>query len=251
MRRLIFLLTMLVTRWTALGDQLEWFTDAQAAVDKARLENKAVLLDFTGSDWCGWCMKLKSEVFDQPEFAQYARANLVLVEVDFPRHKSLDPAQKQANDRLAAAFGIEGFPTIILLNQNGQMIGRTGYRPGGPSAFDAELDQYLAKAGRSRPAPNAEPPAAPDPPPARPKPLTMPRVAPPPVVHYGDLALKGISGTKDHRMALINNEVLMVGETASVKTGGKDVIVTVKEIHDDSVLIMADDKPMELKLKTH
>ena len=233
-----------------MGQQPEWHTDAQAAVDKAKQEGKAVLLDFTGSDWCGWCMKLKSEVFDQPEFGRYASANLVLVEVDFPRHKALDPAQKQANYRLAEAFGIEGYPTIIILNRYGRMIGRTGYRPGGPSAFDAEIEGFLNRDKESRPVANSQSPPAPEPAPAPRRPLTMPPVAPPPVIHYGNLALKGISGTKEHRMALINNEVLQVGETASVKTADKDVVVTVKEIRDDSVLITADDKPMELKLKS-
>ena len=250
MRRILLLTFLAATGLTAGAQQLEWFTDAQVALDRAKQENKEVLLDFTGSDWCGWCMKLKSEVFDQPEFAQYARANLVLVEVDFPRHKLLDPAQKQANYRLADAFGITGYPTIVILNQNGQVIGRTGYRPGGPSTFNAELDGIITRAGQSRPAARPQAPTVPDSPPAPRRPLTMPRIAPPPVVHYGNLALKGISGTKDRKMALINNAVLMVGETASVKTGDTETVVTVKEIRDDSVLITADDKPMELKLKS-
>ena len=87
--KLFNLLSVLVLCGSTLSGrcELQWLTDTKTALEKARQENKAVLLDFTGSDWCGWCMKLKSEVFDQPEFAQFAQANLVLVEVDFPKRK--------------------------------------------------------------------------------------------------------------------------------------------------------------------
>src|ERR1017187_4807538 len=80
----VALLTLAVPRCPAL----EWLTDVPAALARAKAENKTVLLDFTGSDWCGWCMRLKAEVFDQPEFSTYAHANLILVELDFPHHKT-------------------------------------------------------------------------------------------------------------------------------------------------------------------
>src|SRR5580700_7288575 len=69
--------------------EAEWLTDYRAALNQAGRENKFVMLDFTGSDWCGWCKKLKAEVFDQPEFIDYANQSLVLVEVDFPHAKQL------------------------------------------------------------------------------------------------------------------------------------------------------------------
>ncbi len=245
MKRAILLLILACLTWPARADQLlQWFTDLPTAQEKAHRENKAVLLDFTGSDWCGWCMKLKAEVFDQPEFATFAQANLVLVEVDFPHHKHMDAAQKEANGRLAGTYSITGFPTIILLDSNGQLMGNTGYRPGGPGAFDAEVAHILRL--DMKPQPQPQTPAEPE----RPrKPATF--TPPPPQVpnQYGAVALKGISGTKDRRLALINNQTLMVGETGDVKVGDSFVVVSVKEIRDDSVLVTVDDKPMELKLK--
>src|SRR5690242_19664467 len=78
-----------------------WITDAAKAQETAKAEKKLVLLDFTGSDWCGWCIKLHKEVFSTPEFEKYAKENLVLVEVDFPRKKQLSAEQKTANGALA------------------------------------------------------------------------------------------------------------------------------------------------------
>lgn len=117
----------------------EWSTDVPKAIAKAKAENKLVLLDFTGSDWCGWCIKLKREVFDTPEFEAYAAKNLVLVEVDFPRNKVLTPEQKAANQALAAKYGIKGYPTIWVLEGSGMPVGKLGYMEGGPKPFIAEL----------------------------------------------------------------------------------------------------------------
>lgn len=119
----------------------EWLTDLPKAQAQAKKENKLVLLDFTGSDWCGWCIKLKGEVFDLKEFKDYADKHLVLVEVDFPRKKALSTEQKQANNALQEKYGIEGYPTIIVLNGDGQKVGKLGYMKGGPKAFIAELEK--------------------------------------------------------------------------------------------------------------
>ena len=124
----------------------EWLTDLPKAQAKAKEEKKMVLLDFTGSDWCGWCIKLHNEVFSKPEFAEYARKNLVLVEVDFPRKKQLSTAQKKANAALQKKYSIEGYPTIIVLNGEGKEIGKLGYMPGGPKAFIGELEKVKPKA---------------------------------------------------------------------------------------------------------
>lgn len=123
----------------------EWLTDAAKAQEQAKKENKLVLLDFTGSDWCGWCIKLKKEVFDTQEFKDYADKNLVLVEVDFPRKKQLSAEQKKANQALQAKYKIEGYPTIIVLNGEGKKVGELGYMQGGPKAFNAELDKLKKK----------------------------------------------------------------------------------------------------------
>ena len=124
----------------------DWMTDLPKAQAKAKEEKRMVLLDFTGSDWCSWCIKLHNEVFSKPEFAEYARKNLVLVEVDFPRKKKLSAEQKKANDALQQKYRIDGYPTIIVLNGEGKKIGELGYMPGGPKAFLAELEKVKGKA---------------------------------------------------------------------------------------------------------
>ena len=118
-----------------------WLTDFKEAKQRAKADKKLILVDFTGSDWCGWCIKLDREVFSKPEFKDYADKNLVLLEVDFPKRKELSATQKAHNMELAEQYGIQGFPTIIVLNGDGKKVGELGYMPGGPSAFLAELDK--------------------------------------------------------------------------------------------------------------
>jgi protein disulfide-isomerase len=125
--------------------ELEWQTDLAKAQTQAKTEKKLVMLDFTGSDWCGWCIKLKKEVFSKPEFAEYAKKNLVAVEVDFPHKKQLSAAQKKANGELAKKYSIRGFPTVIVLDSDGEQIGKLGYHPGGPQAFIAQLEKLKKK----------------------------------------------------------------------------------------------------------
>ncbi len=124
--------------------QLEWLTDADQALAKARAERKLVLLNFTGSDWCPWCIRLEREVFSQPEFLSYAQTNLVLVLVDFPRKKQLSQEQKRSNNALAVKYGINGFPTIVVLDHTGKTLGKLGYMEGGPKRFIAELEKLRA-----------------------------------------------------------------------------------------------------------
>ena len=91
-----------------------------------------VLLDFTGSDWCGWCIKLKKDTFSKPEFQKLAEEKLVLVELDFPRSKTQSAELKKQNQELAEKFGIEGFPTLVLLSSQGTEVARNvGYLAGG------------------------------------------------------------------------------------------------------------------------
>lgn len=112
-----------------------WLTDYKEALAQAKKENRPVLMDFTGSDWCGWCMKLNKEVFSQAAFKDYAKANLVLLEVDFPRGKTQSEAVKKQNAELEQKFQIQGYPTIILVDANGNKIAEGGYLEGGPQPF--------------------------------------------------------------------------------------------------------------------
>ena len=129
--------------------RLAWLTDFDAARARARAEDKPLLLDFTGSDWCPPCMRLRKEVFSKPEFADYAAKNLVLLEVDFPRRRPLAPAQQAANDALAQQFGIDGFPTIVLMNPAGETLARLNYTRGGAAAFIAEVERVRARTAAS------------------------------------------------------------------------------------------------------
>jgi protein disulfide-isomerase len=108
-----------------------WQSDYDAALKQAAAENKYVLVDFSGSDWCGWCIKLDKEVFSQPEFIEYAQANLICVLLDFPRGKELPKAQKDANQALLEKFRVQGFPTVLIFNPQGKLVKQTGYQPGG------------------------------------------------------------------------------------------------------------------------
>ena len=125
---------------------VSWGADLAAALNRARSENKMVLLDFTGSDWCGWCIKFDQDVLSTDKFAGYAKSKLVLVRLDFPQHKAQAAALKQANEELAKRFGVNGFPTFVLLNSAGRELGRqTGYLQGGPDAFITELEKFGRK----------------------------------------------------------------------------------------------------------
>jgi thioredoxin-related protein len=244
MKRSVLLCLLCGLALPALADQVQWLTDSQAALDQARREHKFVMLDFTGSDWCGWCMKLKREVFDQPEFATFANANLVLVEVDFPRDKPQSQALRDANENLSRTYHIAGYPTIIVLDQNATQVGQAGYVPGGPGAFIAELERIpgMTHVDLSAPGSGQRGPQT-----RRQLPALIPAGSGV-ITHYDYLELKAVSGGQNRRMALINNETFMVGEKNKVKVKDQHVEIFCKEIRSDSVLITADGKVMELKL---
>ena len=118
-----------------------WDDDYEKALARAKTEKKLVLLDFTGSDWCGWCIKLDKEVFSKSEFKTYAKENLVLVEVDFPQGKRQTAKLKAQNEKLQKEFGIQGYPTLIVLNSEGKKVAQLGYEAGGPTPFVAKLKE--------------------------------------------------------------------------------------------------------------
>src|SRR5271170_3060960 len=116
----------------------DWTTDYKAALVQAKAQNKLVLLDFTGSDWCGYCKLLDKEVFTQPSFKNFADKNYILVTVDFPHQTQLADDVKQQNEALGKQFQINGFPTLIVLDADGKELGRqVGYDPG--SGADAVI----------------------------------------------------------------------------------------------------------------
>ena len=118
-----------------------WLTSYEEAQQEAKSQRKLLLMDFTGSDWCGWCIMLDKEIFSKPEFKEYASKNLVLLELDFPRSKQMPPETLAQNERLAMQYRVQGFPTVVVLDSNGKAIGTLGYIRGGPEAFIAQLEK--------------------------------------------------------------------------------------------------------------
>jgi len=130
----------------ALAADSQWLTSVPDATAKAKKENKLILLDFTGSDWCGWCKKLDAETFSKSEFADYAKKNLVLVEVDFPSQKQQSDALKEANKALQQKYSVSGYPTLVVLKPDGTVLWKQpGYLAGGPSAMIAKIDEVKKK----------------------------------------------------------------------------------------------------------
>ncbi|MES2980804.1 MAG: thioredoxin family protein [Verrucomicrobiota bacterium] len=122
-----------------------WISDFEAAKKQAVDGKKSLLIDFTGSDWCGWCIKLNKEVFVHDAFKNGVKDKFVLVELDFPKDKSkITEAVSAQNETLKTKYGVEGFPTILLTDEQGKPFAKTGYQPGGPEAYVKHLDELLA-----------------------------------------------------------------------------------------------------------
>lgn len=118
-----------------------WLTNLDEAKKEAQAKNRLLLMDFTGSDWCGWCIMLDKEVFSKSEFKEYASKNLVLLELDFPRMKKMPPEITAQNEQLAVKYGIQGFPTVVVFDSTGKPLGALGYQAGGPQVFIAQLEK--------------------------------------------------------------------------------------------------------------
>jgi thioredoxin-related protein len=139
----IFLITLfLVGAFATQAQELKWYTDVKEAITVSNKEQKPMLMFFTGSDWCGWCIRLQNEVLKTPEFTKWAKDNVILVELDYPRRTPQTPEIKNQNNELQQAFGIQGFPTVFFTSAeskdgkvNFKGLGQTGYVAGGPSAW--------------------------------------------------------------------------------------------------------------------
>ena len=152
MKKIIVALLFFAGSYAPEAQELVWETNVTKAMAISNETKKPLLLFFTGSDWCGWCIRLQKEVLKTPEFALWAKENVVLVELDFPRRAPQAPEIKKQNDELQMAFGIQGFPTIILANAttkegkvNFEGIGSTGYVSGGPTAWLTVANGFLKK----------------------------------------------------------------------------------------------------------
>ena len=134
-------------------DELTWHTDMSKATDVSIKENKPMFLFFTGSDWCGWCIRLQKEVFKTPEFIKWAKENVVLVELDFPRKNEQTDAVKMQNAQLQQQLQVRGYPTVWFVSAtktadakvNLTALGSTGYVAGGPQAWLDGANQIIKK----------------------------------------------------------------------------------------------------------
>ncbi len=148
----IFLTLLLVVSGlsTQAQEGLTWHTDLNKAVEIARQEQKPLFLFFTGSDWCGWCIRLQNEVFKKPEFEAWAKEKAVLVELDFPRRTPQPDAIKLQNNQMQQMFAVQGYPTVWFVKPtikdgktNFEQLGKTGYVAGGPTAWINGADEIL------------------------------------------------------------------------------------------------------------
>jgi len=143
MKTLITLLfSFFLSHSIALGAN-GWMTDFKAAQAKAKKENKALLVDFSGSDWCHICKILDKEVFSKKEFVTAAQKDFVLVELDFPRVTKQNASLKKQNTALAKKYKIQAFPTVLLMNADGSVFKTTGYQKGGVKPYLSALKKSL------------------------------------------------------------------------------------------------------------
>jgi protein disulfide-isomerase len=142
MKNIIFAFLFITISTLNAQDNLVWVTDMRKALDISKKESKPMFLFFTGSDWCGWCIRLQNEVFKTTEFQEWSQ-KVVLVELDFPRTKPQIESLKTQNQQLSQLFKVGGFPAVVFvqegMTENGKInleeIGRTGYVAGGPSVW--------------------------------------------------------------------------------------------------------------------
>jgi thioredoxin-related protein len=141
MKTLLATLLTALALQSALAEGGNWVTDLPAAKAQAKKENKLVLIDFTGSDWCPPCKKLTAEVLSKQEFLDFATKHFVLVEIDSPRNKPQSAELKATNEKLKTDFAIQGVPTLIVVKPDGKEVWRkVGYSSGGPQPIITELE---------------------------------------------------------------------------------------------------------------
>ena len=152
MKKIIIALVFVLGAISVQAQELYWETNVNKAIEVSKKTKKPMLLFFTGSDWCGWCIRLQKEVLKTPEFSAWAKQNVVLVELDYPRSKPQTNEIKQQNSQLQQIFSIQGYPTVHFATVsetkgkiNFNSLGNTGYVSGGPSAWLGVANGILKK----------------------------------------------------------------------------------------------------------
>lgn len=152
MKKIFITLLLVVGSMAVQAQELVWHTDMKKAMEVSKKTKKPIMLFFTGSDWCGWCMRLQKEVLKTPEFEKWAKENVVLVELDFPRRTPQQPEIRQQNMELQQTLQVMGYPTVWFVNAskkgdqfNLEKLGSTGYVAGGPTAWLDGANKILKK----------------------------------------------------------------------------------------------------------
>ena len=129
-----------------------WLLNFDKAAELSMKTGKPILANFTGSDWCGWCIRLKKEVFVTPAFKKWAKENVILLELDYPRRTPQTEEIKKQNRELQQFFKVRGYPTLHMFNvgiADGKTqitaLGKMGYLAGGPTPWIANANKYLKK----------------------------------------------------------------------------------------------------------
>lgn len=123
-----------------------WLTNIKKAKAQAKKEGKVLLIEFTGSDWCPPCKMLTAKVFSTPKFKKWAKKNVVLLYLDFPRRKAISAEQKQHNRTLQKKYGIRGYPTVVIADAEGKEIGRKVGGSRDPDGYIKALNKIVAQA---------------------------------------------------------------------------------------------------------
>jgi thioredoxin-related protein len=151
MKKILIATFFILMSFEADAQQLNWHTNVKEAITLSNKQKKPLMMFFTGSDWCGWCIRLQNEVLKTPEFTKWAKDNVILVELDYPRRAAQTPEIKNQNAELQQVFGIQGFPTVYFASAesvNGKInfkgLGQTGYVSGGPKAWLTVADNILS-----------------------------------------------------------------------------------------------------------
>ena len=152
MKKTLLTLLFILGSYAVEAQELVWNNNLKNAIEVSKKTKKPLLLFFTGSDWCGWCIRLQTEVFKTPEFVKWANENVVLVELDFPRRTVLAPEITEQNNQLQQFFAVQGYPTVWFVNAsnsdgkvNIEKLGNTGYLAGGPKVWLETANGILKK----------------------------------------------------------------------------------------------------------
>ena len=230
------LLIMLFAANLLRAADLEWQVDLSSALKKAAAEDKAVLLSFTGPD--EQSQKLQTEVFEQPEFAAFTKANLIPVGIDVTPDPKHSEQHKKMVQKLVDDFDVESAPLVYILDKSGARLAKGGYVEGGAKNYISLIERV--------PGLHLRPYTLPRPSEAKgftnlPEKAEAPFVILVPIVRYNDLFLKGLSFGRV-KTALINNRTVAEGETATLRVANKPVKITLLQIREASAVIQVEDE---------